>query len=291
MNGQPRTQSGQRVWPRAPWEWPEIETKKFDQLLWNELLPCSIFSTVPRWLLPLSPLSLQVKIWFQNRRTKWKKQDNISNTEAAEHKTTTTSKNSNQQSHDTKSNCTSSPPPDSPIPLQPHMTHHSTPLGSGKQQMNGAHHPHFGTGSEKKHSHHHHSSSASSSKYKQKVSREEALYKTQSPAAAAAYLPHHNPLFSLMAGHHPLGMDHSLPHSHDVEARLAASKISLSAFSKVGQDGSHHGMELSPMLSIGAMNRLPRPWNKDKVLKSCLKRKKTKRKTKSSGGQFDAIQG
>lgn len=52
--------SGQRVWPRAPWEWPEIATKKFDQLLWNELLPCSIFSTVPRWLLPnvLSLLSL-----------------------------------------------------------------------------------------------------------------------------------------------------------------------------------------------------------------------------------------
>lgn len=34
----------------------------------------------------MRPLLFQVKIWFQNRRTKWKKIDNISNAEAAEHK-------------------------------------------------------------------------------------------------------------------------------------------------------------------------------------------------------------
>lgn len=45
---------------------------------------------------------LQVKIWFQNRRTKWKKIDNISNAEAAEHKNHTISKDGTKSLDDIK---------------------------------------------------------------------------------------------------------------------------------------------------------------------------------------------
>ncbi|KAF5300963.1 hypothetical protein FQA39_LY10933 [Lamprigera yunnana] len=39
-----------------------------------------------------------VKIWFQNRRTKWKKIDNISNAEAAEHKNQIVNKDNSKSS-------------------------------------------------------------------------------------------------------------------------------------------------------------------------------------------------
>lgn len=95
----------------------------------------------------------------------------------------------------------------------------------------------------------------------------------------------------MMAGHQlPLvGLEHHPHHQHhnDVEARLAASRISISAFSKVGGE-IPHGMELSQMLSIGAMGRMPRPWDKEKA-QSGLKRKKTKRKKTTDEGWNNLI--
>lgn len=44
----------------------------------------------------MRPFFFQVKIWFQNRRTKWKKIDNISNAEAAEHKNQIVSKDNSK---------------------------------------------------------------------------------------------------------------------------------------------------------------------------------------------------
>lgn len=57
-------------------------------------------------------LSFQVKIWFQNRRTKWKKQDGITNAQAAEHRVSGTEKTSStgrkSKSHKNQSSTSSS---------------------------------------------------------------------------------------------------------------------------------------------------------------------------------------
>ncbi|KAK8722699.1 hypothetical protein OTU49_012174, partial [Cherax quadricarinatus] len=51
----------------------------------------------------------QVKIWFQNRRTKWKKQDGITNAEANEHKNAATGKNKKNTPPTTPCNTVTTP--------------------------------------------------------------------------------------------------------------------------------------------------------------------------------------
>lgn len=192
-------------------------------------------------------LSFQVKIWFQNRRTKWKKQDNVSNTEAAEHKSSKGASSSDESKsripdHPNQNSSKSHHPSSASLKTNSTSTtsdHTTTKLSS---KLSSGHN----TKLKNRHNHHH------SNNHKSNL-KPEKTDKLLSPPPigilanefSKSSLKHLSNDKSHRLANHPF-LDRD-----DVESRLTASKISVSAFKTANN---------IPIGGIGVgLARLPQP--------------------------------
>lgn len=185
-----------------------------------------------------------MKIWFQNRRTKWKKLDNVSQTEASEQKQNGKSTINVTSPHSTRSSPASSP-------TGSHANH------NGKTHINSSVTAELNAKITAKHNtklkQHQQNGKTTKTLPINDLSPSlisDKLHSSHLTSAATLELKklyHHQPvkLLNNNSSSNKNLMNNNDSHHHDVESRLSASKIAISTFK-----GTNKSTLTSPALAI-----------------------------------------